>query len=130
YVYTLIRALCKVGKVRRAKDEVLRKMKLKGLQENLHTYNILIEGFVSDGEVVEACKLFDDMLSKGFVPMSLTYDVIIGGLCKKGLISEALQMLEQMVKTDITPGVSAWESLLSTSEISLKEATSVDLVLS
>ncbi|KAF5183769.1 Pentatricopeptide repeat-containing protein [Thalictrum thalictroides] len=126
---TLIGALCKVGKVRRA-NEVLRKMRLKGFQENLHTYNMLIEGLVSEGEVVEACKLFEDMLNKGFVPMSFTCDVIIGGLCKKGLISQALQILKEMVKRDTTPGFSAWESLLSMSKMSLKEATSIDLVLS
>ncbi|KAL5697940.1 hypothetical protein ACHQM5_029037 [Ranunculus cassubicifolius] len=126
---TIIQAFCKVGNVKRVREDVLRKMRSKGIEWDVQTYISMINGLMNEGEAVEACKLVGDMLSRGFVPASLTCDEFICWLCKRGLVFEALQVLKAVGEKGGTPGDSAWEALISVSELSLEETTSLDLIL-
>ncbi|MCD7462326.1 hypothetical protein HAX54_048258 [Datura stramonium] len=92
--------------------EVFGQMKLKGLQLSSHTYGILINCLIRNGEVDEAYNLLHEMVGMGFVPQSITFDGLIHLLCERGLFSEVMELLSIMVTKNVVPGIRSWEALV------------------
>ncbi|KAL5569571.1 hypothetical protein UlMin_026146 [Ulmus minor] len=97
--------------------EVLEEMVKKGLKPNLSSYNIMLKGYLRDGQIKEAweffleikkrkceiivvtnttLKIFDVMVGEGVLPPITTYKV----LCKKDSVENAVVVFEEMVKKD------------------------------
>ncbi|KAL5569573.1 hypothetical protein UlMin_026148 [Ulmus minor] len=97
--------------------EVLEEMVKKGLKPNLSSYNIMLKGYLRDGQIKEAwefffeikkrkceiivvtnttLKFFDVMVGEGVLPPITTYKV----LCKKDSVENAVVVFEEMVKKD------------------------------
>ncbi|MED6156512.1 hypothetical protein PIB30_014908 [Stylosanthes scabra] len=126
---TLLSALSMAGDLSKVRG-LAKEMRLKGIEMNLHTYRIILDGFVGKAEIQEACVLLEEMLEKCFYPRSSTFDDIIVQMCQKGLIAEAFELMKKVAAKKIVPGARAWEALLlnSTSEFSYSQASFSELL--
>lgn len=94
-------------------------MGFKGIAINLQTYSIMIDGFVSRGEVIEACDLLEEVLDKNFCPPSLMFEEAICGLWHRGFVARALELLKKMGGKNVSPGARVWKALLLSSGFEL-----------
>ncbi|CAN4124891.1 unnamed protein product [Withania somnifera] len=115
---TIIDGLCRKGDIEDAKqlkDEMMR----CGISLDVITYTILVRGsFMAGnlpmakelfdemlqragllrlGDILNACKLQDEMSAKGFPPKIIIYNVFVNGIAKLGNLEEATELLHKMV---------------------------------
>ncbi|KAL8526542.1 hypothetical protein ACS0TY_015655 [Phlomoides rotata] len=93
---TILRSLCEAGKLDRI-IEVVDEMTRKCIQISPRTCEVLIDSFVSNGDVDVALILFNKMLDKNSVPQSTSLDKMICLMFKTGSFSEAEEVLEKVV---------------------------------
>lgn len=125
YAYnTIIHALCRVGKFKKAKF-LLEQMELPGFRcpPDTFTYTILISSYCKHSlqtgcrkairrRLWEANHLFRIMLFKGFVPDVVTYNCLIDGCCKTYRIERALELFHDMVKRGCPPNRVTYNSFI------------------
>uniref|UniRef100_A0ACD5ZP65 Uncharacterized protein n=1 Tax=Avena sativa TaxID=4498 RepID=A0ACD5ZP65_AVESA len=75
-------------------------------------YNIVIHGFLKEGEIGKACNLFHEMMQHGVVPNVVTYNSIIDALCKAGAMDKAELFLRQMIDNGIQPTEVTYTSMI------------------
>ncbi|KAM3381801.1 pentatricopeptide repeat-containing protein, mitochondrial [Capsicum galapagoense] len=109
---TILEALCRSRTMLSTAKEVFGQMKLKGLQLSSHTYELVVNCMIRNGEVGEAYNLLHEMVGMGFVPRSITFDGLIHLLCQRGWCSEAMELLSVMVTMNVVPGVRSREALV------------------
>ncbi|CAA0836229.1 Pentatricopeptide repeat-containing protein -mitochondrial [Striga hermonthica] len=97
--FSILRALCEVGEMGRAIGFV-NEMRGKCMQINADMYEILIDGFVSNGDVNGALSFLRKMFrEKFFVPRRTALGKIVNWLCEIGMCSKAMELLgEEVVK--------------------------------
>ncbi|GER55750.1 pentatricopeptide repeat-containing family protein [Striga asiatica] len=96
---SILRALCEVEEMGRV-IEFLNEMRGKCMQINGDMYEILIDGFVSNGDVNGAFSFIREMFrEKFFVPRRTSLGKIVNWLCETGMCSKAMELLgEEVVK--------------------------------
>ncbi|XP_016652186.1 PREDICTED: putative pentatricopeptide repeat-containing protein At1g13630 [Prunus mume] len=93
--------------------EVIQKMLIKGLISPDHvTYTILICGHCHAGNIEEALKLQEEMLSRGFQLSVSIYSVLLRSLCKSGRVVEALRLLYEMEAVGLEPDLITYSILI------------------
>ncbi|KAH6757133.1 hypothetical protein C2S53_007971 [Perilla frutescens var. hirtella] len=92
----ILRALCEAGELGRVRDMV-QEVRLKCTRLDQHVYEMLINGFVSNGDGEGACSLIDEMLDENLISHSKILDKIICWLCKTGLHCDAEQLLRERI---------------------------------
>ncbi|KAF8401648.1 hypothetical protein HHK36_012594 [Tetracentron sinense] len=103
YTFTnLIGALCKVGRVKEAK-EVFFEMEKKGCSPSSVSYNVVIGGLCRAGALGEAFELKKSMAKKGLVLDNYTYTILINGFCKEKRSREAKLILAEMFEVGLKP---------------------------
>ncbi|KAL3633574.1 hypothetical protein CASFOL_022336 [Castilleja foliolosa] len=104
---TLIHALCKNGKVGRARS-------LTNEIENLNdvTYNILISAYCNEKNLVQSLVMLEKCFSNGFVPDIIALTKLVKILCDAGRLSEAVEVLERAEKNKGTLDVVTYNTLL------------------
>ncbi|KAJ4965101.1 hypothetical protein NE237_016950 [Protea cynaroides] len=97
---TLIHALCKNGKVGRARS-LMNDM----IEPNEVTFNVLISGYCRDGDLIQALVLLEKSFNLGFVLDVVTVTKVVEILCSDGRVTEAIEVLERVEdkggKTDV-----------------------------
>ncbi|KFK40136.1 hypothetical protein AALP_AA3G335400 [Arabis alpina] len=88
---TLLYALCKNGKVGRARS-LMSEMK----EPNDVTFNILISAYCNEGKLIQSMVLLEKCFGLGFVPDVVTVTKVMEVLCDEGRVSEALEVLERV----------------------------------
>ncbi|KAJ4889105.1 Pentatricopeptide repeat-containing protein [Raphanus sativus] len=88
---TLLHALCKNGKVGRARS-LMSEMK----EPNDVTFNILISAYCNEKKLVQSMVLLEKCFCLGFVPDVVTVTKVMEVLCSEGRVSEALEVLERV----------------------------------
>ena len=73
--------------------------------------NVLLDGFLRDGEVKEALNFFHQMRD----PNVVSWSTVISGLVQLGFFSEALELFRSMQSTETTPNVFTFSSVLKAS---------------
>ncbi|CAH9083451.1 unnamed protein product [Cuscuta epithymum] len=104
---TLMHALCKNGKVGRARS-LMREIS----EPNNVTFNILISAYCKDDNLVNALVMLEKSFNKGFVPDVITMTKIVEILCKKGRLSEAVEILERVEGKEGAIDVLAYNTLI------------------
>ncbi|KAJ1279063.1 hypothetical protein BS78_04G126500, partial [Paspalum vaginatum] len=138
----LIDCLCQKGVVDYG-AEVLGKMSMFGCSPDIIMYNSLINGFVENGSVNNALKLFKsisckrnvvtynymlngklvaEMVKDECLPNEVTFSTLISYLCQKGFVERAIEVLEKMPKYNCMPNVIIYSTLIN----GLSEQDSVD----
>ncbi|MED6150072.1 hypothetical protein PIB30_068668 [Stylosanthes scabra] len=88
-------------------------MRLKRHLETF-TFNIVMRGLCRDGEINEAFKFLNDMISYGCQPDIVTYNTLIHGLCINNELDRARDLLKEVSsKTDFAPDVVSYTTILS-----------------
>ncbi|KAH6831076.1 Pentatricopeptide repeat superfamily protein [Perilla frutescens var. hirtella] len=104
---TLIHALCKNGKVGKARS-------LMNEMDNFSdvTFNILISAYCNEGNLVQALVMMEKCFSSSFVPDVIALTKLIGILCNAGRLSEAVEALERVETKGGTHDVVVYNTLL------------------
>jgi len=68
----------------------------QGIEPNMTTYNILIDGLCKEGRLRNAQVIFKHFLIKGYNLTVWTYSIMINGLCLEGLFDEAVTLVSKM----------------------------------
>lgn len=82
---------------------LLSEMLDRNVQPDAYVYATLIDGFIRNGELDEAIKLFDVIIRKGVDPGIVGYNAMIKGFCKFGKMTDALSCLKKMKIAHHTP---------------------------
>ncbi|KAK6118348.1 hypothetical protein DH2020_047919 [Rehmannia glutinosa] len=104
---TLIYALCKNGKVGRARSLTNEMEEFSDV-----TYNILISAYCNDNNLVQALVMMEKCFSNGFVPDIVALTKVVEILCNAERISEAVEVLERAEKKGGILDVVAYNTLL------------------
>ncbi|WJX66626.1 hypothetical protein P8452_51165 [Trifolium repens] len=78
----------------------------------MYMYTILIDELCKVGRLVDAHKVFEDLLVKGYNLNVYTYTIMIHEFCNKGLFDEALTMLSKMEDNSCIPNAATYEIII------------------
>ncbi|KAL8458041.1 hypothetical protein ACS0TY_035788 [Phlomoides rotata] len=104
---TLIHALCKNGKVGRARS-FMNEMEIFSDV----TFNIMISAYCNESNLVQALVMMEKCFRNGFVPDVIALTKTIELLCNAGRISEAVEVLERVEAKGGTHDVVVYNTLL------------------
>uniref|UniRef100_A0A1S4CP91 Pentatricopeptide repeat-containing protein At1g12700, mitochondrial n=1 Tax=Nicotiana tabacum TaxID=4097 RepID=A0A1S4CP91_TOBAC len=102
--------LCKEGKVEDA-EEVMRHMNGKGVEPNVVTYNVIIDGYCLRGQMDRARSLFDSMTDKSIKPDIFSYSTLINGYCKKKKLDEAMHLFHEISRNGLKPSIVTYNTI-------------------
>ncbi|XP_057444386.1 pentatricopeptide repeat-containing protein At1g62930, chloroplastic-like [Lotus japonicus] len=91
---------------------LLEKIKDKGIQPDMYTYNIIIDGLCTSGRLKDALEVFQELLMKGYQLNVVTYNIMINGLCIEGLSDEALTLQSKMEDNGCVPDAVTYETII------------------
>ncbi|KAL1557475.1 pentatricopeptide repeat-containing protein, mitochondrial-like protein [Salvia divinorum] len=103
---TLIHALCKNGKVGRARSLMNEMERYSDV-----TFNILISAYCGEGNLVQALVMAEKCFGNGFVPDVVALTKLIEILCNEGRISEAVEVMERVEAKGGTHDVVVYNTL-------------------
>ncbi|KAK7309417.1 hypothetical protein RJT34_06126 [Clitoria ternatea] len=104
---TLLHALCRNGKVGRARS-LMNEME----EPNDVTFNILISGYCKEENSVQALVLLEKSFAMGFVPDVVTVTKVLEILCNAGCVTEAAEVLERFESMGGSLDVVAYNTLI------------------
>ncbi|WJZ96860.1 hypothetical protein VitviT2T_015507 [Vitis vinifera] len=104
---TMIHALCKNGKVGRARS-LMNEM----VEPSDVTFNVLISAYCQEENLVQALVLLEKSFSMGFVPDVVTATKVVGILCKAGRVTEGVEVLERVESMGGVVDVVAYNTLI------------------
>ncbi|XP_034681328.1 pentatricopeptide repeat-containing protein At5g39710 [Vitis riparia] len=101
------------GSVKLSAEEVYREMIRSRVSPNVYTYNILIRGFCSVGELQKGLGCFGEMERNGCLPNVVTYNTLIDAYCKMGRIDEAFGLLKSMSSKGMQPNLISYNVIIN-----------------
>ncbi|CAI8588463.1 unnamed protein product [Vicia faba] len=104
---TLLHALCRNGKVGRARS-LMNEM----VSPNDVTFNILISAYCKEENLVQALVLLEKCFGIGLVPDVVTITKVVEILCNAGRVTEAAEVLERVESLGGSLDVVAYNTLL------------------
>uniref|UniRef100_M1AVN4 Pentatricopeptide repeat-containing protein, mitochondrial n=1 Tax=Solanum tuberosum TaxID=4113 RepID=M1AVN4_SOLTU len=104
---TLIHALCKNGKIGRARS-LMRDL----VEPSDVTFNILLSAYCGEGSLVQALVMLEKSFNKGYIPDVITVIKVVGLLCNNGRVSEAVELLERIEERGGIVDVVAYNTLI------------------
>ncbi|MBA0564781.1 hypothetical protein Golob_009692, partial [Gossypium lobatum] len=87
-------------------------MKLTGLDPDLVSYNLMLNGLGKSGRVEEALSLFDEMRNRGITPDLYTYNSLILNLGTVGMVEQAGKFYEELQLMGLEPNVFTYNALI------------------
>ncbi|KAK4851302.1 hypothetical protein QYF36_013958 [Acer negundo] len=93
-------------------DAILKDMVESGIPADEFTFNILIDGFCKDRNVLAAMKVFDEMQTQGVTASLITYCSLIHGLCACGKLDEAIALRDQMMCSGLKPDIFTYSAII------------------
>ncbi|KAK9912676.1 hypothetical protein M0R45_036527 [Rubus argutus] len=104
---TLLHALCKNGKVGRARS-LMNEME----EPSDVTFNILISGYCGEENLVQALVLLEKCFGLGHVPDVITITKVLEILCNDGRVMEAVKVIERVESNGGLVDVVAYNTLI------------------
>lgn len=102
-----------LGRVKLAKEAQMLFERMRGrFRPNAKTYTILISGWCEAKNLLEAGKLWNEMVDKGFKPDLVTHNIMLGGLFKGGKKEEALKLFELMKTNGPHPNSKSYTTVI------------------
>lgn len=108
---TLLRVLCKCGKMEKA-NELVDEMTRKGIKPGSTTYALLIEGHCQWGNVATALELLEEMKKKNLASVESTYCMITDCLCGNKDPNTAMSSLPNLIMKKGKRNAHTWRTLL------------------
>ncbi|KAL3512180.1 hypothetical protein ACH5RR_024897 [Cinchona calisaya] len=95
---TVVKGLCKMGRVSEASKVMKDMMMGKFCAPDVVTFTTIISGLLDAGNVEEALDLFQRVMPENVIrPVVVTYNVLIRGLLNLGRVDEAMDIFNCMV---------------------------------
>ncbi|XP_076889431.1 uncharacterized protein LOC143540182 [Bidens hawaiensis] len=86
-----------LGRVKLGKEAQILFDRLKGrFTPDIQTYTVLLNGWCKVGNLLEAGKVWNEMIDKGFSPDVVVYNIMLEGLLKVHKRSDAVKLFEVM----------------------------------
>ncbi|XP_045813643.1 pentatricopeptide repeat-containing protein At2g17525, mitochondrial [Trifolium pratense] len=104
---TLLHALCRNGKVGRARS-LMNEM----VDPNDVTFNILISAYCKEDNLVQALVLLEKCFDMGLVPDVVTITKVVEMLCNAGRVTDAAEVLERVESLGGSLDVVAYNTLI------------------
>ncbi|ONH94120.1 hypothetical protein PRUPE_8G271400 [Prunus persica] len=102
-----------LGKAKLGKEMQLLFEKLKGrFTPNLQTYTLLLNGWCSSKNLMEAGRVWNEMIDKGFKPDIVVYNAMLGGLLRGHKRSDAIKLFEVMKAKGPSPNVRSYSIII------------------
>ena len=79
---------------------------------NLVCFNVILDVACKKGNLLLACKLFEEIRTDCLFPDIISYSVIIKGHCQAKSIDQAIFLLNQMIKEGVRPDLQLFHQLL------------------
>ncbi|KAL8139332.1 hypothetical protein V2J09_005353 [Rumex salicifolius] len=124
--YTLLHALCENGNAAEAEELMLTYKKLFPLETE--SFNIILNAYCNlSVDILEAKRVWREMLKNCITPDSVTYTYMISCISKVKNLFDSLRLYDEMKKRGWTPGLEVYNSLIYvlTCENCLKEALKI-----
>ncbi|KAJ1390408.1 Tetratricopeptide-like helical domain superfamily [Sesbania bispinosa] len=109
---TLIKGLCKVGRLEEAKKKFI-EMMAKNLHPDSVTYDTFIWSFCKQGKISSAFRVLKDMERNGCSKTLHTYNSLIFGLGSKRQLFEIYGLMDEMREKGISPDICTYNNILS-----------------
>ncbi|XP_077220558.1 pentatricopeptide repeat (PPR) superfamily protein [Tasmannia lanceolata] len=90
---TLIHALCRNGKVGRARSLINEMVDPSGV-----TFNVMISAYCREGDLIQALVMLEKSFALGFVPDVVTVTKVLEVLCNEGRVMDAVEVLDRVEK--------------------------------
>ncbi|KAM7522725.1 hypothetical protein LguiA_012627 [Lonicera macranthoides] len=94
----------------------------KGLQPDVRTYTVMINGLCQEGLFDEAKELLIRMEECGCVPNAITFYILINAFCKKGMVCKAEDVLELIIQSGEVPSLATYNALMDGYFLRIDEA--------
>ncbi|KAK0583151.1 hypothetical protein LWI29_034003 [Acer saccharum] len=112
-VETINYLLDNLGKEKLAKEAQLLFDKLKErFMPNLRTYTVLLNGWCKVKNLMEAGRVWNDMIDKGFKPDIVVHNTMLEGLLKSKKRSDAIKLFEVMKAKGPLPNVQSFTIMI------------------
>ncbi|KAJ8446822.1 hypothetical protein Cgig2_016132 [Carnegiea gigantea] len=107
----MIDGFCKVNRIDDA-NELLDRMRARGLAPNIFTYNIIIGSLCRRGKVDLAFKLLDKLVAANLQPTVHTYTILLKATIAERGINEAMKLLNEMRERGVEPDTISYNIVL------------------
>lgn len=94
---------------------------------DVSTYEIMINGYCNQSDVVNTLLLFQEMVDRKIAVSCALYEVVIRALCSCGSLREALKYLNNMVESGNIVSSMRWKTFFSSTFASLEHSSSSDV---
>ncbi|KAL0559677.1 hypothetical protein IC582_000042 [Cucumis melo] len=94
-------------------EGVFKEMIESGVSPNVYTYNILIRGFCTAGNLEMGLSFFGEMERNGCLPNVVTYNTIIDAYCKLRKIDEAFKLFRSMALKGLDPNLISYNVVIN-----------------
>ncbi|KAL6179692.1 hypothetical protein ACLB2K_046364 [Fragaria x ananassa] len=102
-----------LGRAKLGKEMQVLFDRLKGeFTPNLQTYAVLLDGWCRVKNLLEAGRVWNEMIDKGFEPDVVTHNIMLGGLLRSHKRSDAIKLYEIMKAKGPSPNVRSYSILI------------------
>lgn len=102
-----------LGRAKLGKEAQALYEKLKGrFTSNLQTYTVLVNGWCRVKNLMEAGRLWNEMIDLGFKPDIVAYNVMLAGLLRSKKRSDAIKLFEVMKAKGPPPNLRSYTTLI------------------
>ncbi|GAB2282204.1 hypothetical protein Dimus_016754 [Dionaea muscipula] len=113
-VETINTLLDSLGRDKLGKEAQTLFEKLKGrFTPNLRTYTVLLNGWCRVKNLVEAGRIWNEMIDRGFKPDIIAYNTMLDGLVKAKKRSDSIKLFEVMKSKGPVPNVRTYTILIN-----------------
>ncbi|PPD67243.1 hypothetical protein GOBAR_DD35877 [Gossypium barbadense] len=91
---------------------VLKDMVDKGVEPNIYSYNIVMDGLCKNGMLSDVIMVMGFIVRSGLSPDTVTYSTLLHGYCRKGKLFEANAILNEMMRNGCVPNTYTCNILL------------------
>eukprot|EP00257_Ricinus_communis_P006492 XP_002521858.2 pentatricopeptide repeat-containing protein At5g39710 [Ricinus communis] len=109
----ILDSLIRCKKPIRFAEKVYSEMIASGVSLNVFSYNILIRGFCSAGDLEMGLRFFKEMERNGCLPNVVTYNTMIDGYCKLKRTDEAFGFLRSMGLKGLEPNLITFNMIIN-----------------
>lgn len=107
-VSCVIDGFCKAGKP----EEAVKLIHYFRLRPNIFVYSSFLSKICTEGDMLKASTVFQEIFELGLLPDCVCYTTMIGGYCKLGKIDEAFKCFGAMLKSGNSPSLTTYTLLI------------------
>lgn len=107
----LVKSYCDDGKPELGVEK-LKEMEEKGIEVTVITFTTILHALYKKGSVEEAERMWNEMISKGFVPDTGAYNVRIMN-AQNGKLEDVVKLIEEMKETGLKPDTISYNYLMT-----------------